>query len=253
MRHVGGLTGFQSAFSDKSQFFANQPWYVSSHDGGADSAQIFSAGQCRFLHIGLQYYAPDASLAWAAEVIRRHPGLPTIVSTHAYLDRDGKRIAKSNTDNSVLDARDNNPQMIWDEFVSQHDQIFLVLSGHVGGQGFSIDTNRFGNDVYQMLADYQGRAQTAKDAGAGNVSVGDGWLRLLKFRLDAPQPSIEVRTYSTHYGKFSSELPEYAAWYKERDKQAHLSDEDYLERDEFTIELRDFRQRFGAATGEAAQ
>lgn len=253
MRHVGGLTGFQSAFSDKSQFFANRPWYVSSHDGGADSAQVFSAGQCRFLHIGLQYYAPDASLAWAAEVIRRHPGLPTIVSTHAYLDRDGKRIAKSNTDNSVLDARDNNPQMIWDEFVSQHDQIFLVLSGHVGGQGFSIDTNRFGNDVYQMLADYQGRAQTAKDAGAGNVSVGDGWLRLLKFRLDAPQPSIEVRTYSTHYGKFSSELSEYAAWYKERDKQAHLSDEDYLERDEFTIELRDFRQRFGAATGEAAQ
>jgi hypothetical protein len=253
MRHVGGLTGFQSAFSDESQFFANQPWYVGSHDGGADSAQVFSAGRCRFLHIGLQYYAPDASLAWAAEVIRRFPGLPTIVSTHAYLDRAGKRIAKSNTDNSILDTRDNNPQMIWDEFVSQHDQIFLVLSGHVGGQSFSVDTNRFGNDVYQMLVDYQGRAQTAKDAGAGNVSVGDGWLRLLKFRLNAPQPSIEVRTYSTHYEKFSSELPEYAAWYKERDEQAHLADENYLERDEFTIELDDFHDRFVAPTGEMPQ
>lgn len=253
MRHVGGLTGFQSAFSDKSRFFANQPWYVSSHDGGADSAQVFTAGACQFLHIGLQYYAPDASLAWAAEVIRRFPGLPTIVSTHAYLDRQGQRIAKSSTDNSILDTRDNNPQMIWDEFVSQHDQIFLVLSGHVGGQGFSIDTNRFGNNVYQMLADYQGRAQTAKDAGAGNVSVGDGWLRLLKFQLDADRSSIEVRTYSTHYGKFASELPEYAAWYKERDGQAHLADEDFLKRDEFTIELTDFNRRFGAPAHVPAQ
>ncbi len=71
VRHVGGLSGFQSAFSDKSQFFSGQPWYVDSHDGGADSAQLFTAGQCHFLHIGLQYHAPDASLAWAAAVIRR--------------------------------------------------------------------------------------------------------------------------------------------------------------------------------------
>ena len=246
VRHVGGLTGFQSAFSDKSQFFMNQPWYVASHDGGADSAQIFTAGQCRFLHIGLQYQAPDASLEWAAEVIARYPGLPTIVATHDYLGRDGKRHMNSNPLQSRLDPLDNDPEMMWEEFVSRHDQIFLVLSGHVGGQGFSVEPNASGNAVYQMMADYQGRGQTVIDAGAERTAVGDGWLRLLKFRLDGDRPSIEVRTYSTHYGKFASEIPEYAAWYKEHDRQAHLSDEEYLKREEFTIELGDFHRRFGA-------
>ena len=245
VRHVGGLTGFQSAFSDKSQFFMNQPWYVASHDGGADSAQIFTAGQCRFLHIGLQYQAPDASLEWAAEVIARYPGLPTIVATHDYLGRDGKRHMNSNPLQSRLDPTDNDPEMMWEEFVSRHDQIFLVLSGHVGGQGFSVDTNASGNPVYQMMADYQGRGQTVIDAGAERTAVGDGWLRLLRFDLDGDRPRIGVRTYSTHYGKFASEIPAYAAWYKEHDRQAHLSDADYLKREEFTIELADFHRRFG--------
>lgn len=248
VRHVGGLNGYRSAFSDKSKFFINQPWYVSSHDGGADSAQIFTTGQCRFLHIGLQYHAPDASLAWASGVIRRYPGVPTIVSTHDYLGRDGKRNVAYNPDNSILDPHDNNPEMIWDKFISRNDQIFLVLSGHVGGQGFSIDRNRSGNPVYQMMADYQGRGQTAKDAGTA-ADVGDGWLRLLKFRLDGARSSIDVRTYSTHYGKFASEIPDYAAWYKAHDGQARLSDRDYVARDEFTIELGDFHRRFiGGAT-----
>ena len=245
VRHVGGLTGFQSAFSDKSRFFMNQPWYVASHDGGADSAQIFTAGQCRFLHIGLQYQAPDASLEWAAEVIARYPGLPTIVATHDYLGRDGKRHMNSNPLQSRVDPTDNDPEMMWEEFVSRHDQIFLVLSGHVGGQGFSVDTNASGNPVYQMMADYQGRGQTVIDAGAERTAVGDGWLRLLRFDLDGDRPRIGVRTYSTHYGKFASEIPEYAAWYKEHDRQAHLSDADYLKREEFTIELADFHRRFG--------
>lgn len=224
----------------------NQPWYVASHDGGADSAQIFTAGACRFLHIGLQYHASDMSLEWAADVIARHSGVPTIVSTHDYLERDGKRNMGSNPLQSRLDPIDNDPERMWEEFVSQHDQIFLVLSGHVGGQGFSVDTNKFGNRVYQMMADYQGRGQTVIDAGAERTAVGDGWLRLLRFDLDSDRPGIEVRTYSTHYDKFASEIPNYGAWYKAHDRQAHLSDEDYLKREEFAIELTGFHGRFGA-------
>ncbi len=243
-RHVGGLTGFQSVFSDQSKFFDGKPWYVDAHDGGADSAQVFTAGQCRFLHIGLQYHAPDASLAWASDVIKRHPGLPTIITTHDYLARDGRRHGASNPDNSVLDPRDNNPEMIWDTFIKQHDQIFLVLSGHVSGQGFGADTNRFGNTVWQIMADYQARGQTAREAGAPGRDIGDGWLRLLNFRLDSENPSLEVRTYSTHFGKFASEIPEYGAWYKAREGQAALSDGDFLKRDEFIVPLEGFHTRF---------
>ncbi|GFE80228.1 hypothetical protein GCM10011487_22280 [Steroidobacter agaridevorans] len=248
VRHLGGLTGFQSAFSNTSSFFAGRSWYVDSRDGGPDSAQVFTAGQCHFLHIGLQYHAPDASLNWATAVIARYPGVPTIVTTHDYLGRDGKRNMTSNPLNSALDPLDNDPEKIWEKFLSAHDQIFLVLSGHVSGQSFSIDTNRAGNPVYQIMADYQERNRTAIDAGVDGPT-GDGWLRLLKFRLDTAHPKIEVRTYSTHYGKFAAEIPEYGAWYKAREKQGHLSDEDFLRRDEFTIDLRDFHRRFGAPVG----
>jgi hypothetical protein len=246
VRHIGGLTGYLSQFSAESPLFKGQPWYAASHDGGADSAQIFTAGQCRFLHIGLQYHAPDASLAWASEVIGRFPGLPTIVTTHDYLHRAGERNRRSNPNGSVLDPIDNDPQMIWDEFISKHDQIFMVLSGHVSGQGFSVANNRIGRLVYQVMSDYQSRGQTAKDAGADGTKIGDGWLRLMQFQLDGDKPVVKVRTYSTHYRKFSSELKDYAAWYKAADGQEKLSDADFLKRDEFTIELDGFHERFGA-------
>ncbi|RYY23124.1 MAG: serine/threonine protein phosphatase [Sphingomonadales bacterium] len=247
-RHVGGLTGYQSAFSDQSGFFKGRDWYVGAHDGGADSAQVFTAGKCRFLHIGLQYHAPDASLRWAAEIVKRHPGLPTIVSTHDYLARNGKRNHASNPTNRLADPIDNEPQMMWDEFISQHDQIIMVLSGHVGGQGFSTVKNRNGRDVYQIMADYQGRGQTAIDAGAPPTSVGDGWLRLMQFNLDGDKPQVRIRTYSTHYKGFSSDLPQYAEWYKTKDGQKKLTDAEYLARDEFTIALTEFHARFAAAS-----
>lgn len=225
LRHLGGLSGYQSAFSDQSQFFKGQPWYVDANDGGADSAQIFTSGSCRFLHIGLQFDAPDASLAWAERVVHRFPRVPTIVTTHKYLDRNGARADTPALDLSILDHRDNNPQMVWDDFISRHDQIFLVLSGHIGGQGYSVSRNLYGREVHQMMADYQGRWQVAKDSGQQDSSqgtLGDGWLRLLNFRLDSERPSIRVRTYSAHYRKFSTEIPAYASWYKAHEGFASL-------------------------------
>ncbi|MGY1530198.1 hypothetical protein [Luteimonas sp. A649] len=252
IRHFGGLTGFLSVLSAESDFFRDQPWYIASNDGGADSAQVFTAGECRFLHIGLQYDAPDSSLAWARRVIKQNPGLPTIVTTHKYTNRDGEHAVGGSLDMSLLDPVDNNPQMVWDDFISQHDQIFLVLSGHIGGQGYGVDYNDEGHEVHQMLADYQPRAQVARSHDPdgkypGNTQTGDGWLRLLTFDLDSPQPSVNVRTYSTHFGKLSSEIPEYAPWYKAGERRAELSDAEFLARDEFEIGLADFHGRFQGA------
>lgn len=245
--HVGGVGNFQSVFSDRSEFFRKKSWYVSSHQGGADSAQIFSAGGYRFLHIGLQFDAPDDSLAWAASVIRRYPGLPTIVSTHNYLDPSGERRAGPGNDNSLVDPQDNNPQQVWETFISRHDQIFMVLCGHRTSNGLRIEPNRSGHPVYQILSDYQSRQQTAKAAGVKPVGggIGDGWLRLMQFDMSPAEPAVHVRTYSTHYGKFSTELSEYAQWYK-ADEQPALTDEEFGARDDFKLRLEGFRERFGA-------
>lgn len=246
MLHAGGLNNFKSVFSDKSDFFKGKPWYVASHDDGADSAQIFTAGGYRFLHIGLQFDAPNGSLAWAAEVIKKHPGLPTIISTHDYLDTSGQRIANPIIDNAAIDPEDNNPQMVWDKFISQHSQIFMVLCGHEHAQAFRVDDNRHGGKVYQILSDYQARGQTAKDAGRTlqhGEGIGDGWLRLMTFAMGQPVPAVKIRTYSSHYKKLSSETADYAAWYK-ADEKPHLTDQEFHAGDEFTIDLTDFRARF---------
>lgn len=244
-RHVGGLEGYLSAFSSESHLFKNKDWYVASHDGGADSAQIFTAGQCRFLHIGLQYHAPDASLAWASDVVKRYPGLPVILTTHDYLHRDGKRHGTSNPNNQQMDPIDNDPVAIWDEFVRKHDQIFMVLSGHIAGQGYSVDRNEKGGAVYQIMADYQARGQSAIDAGAGKRAIGDGWMRLMEFDLDGAKPSVQVRTYSTHYKSYASDMAAYSAYYKQLEGQGKLTDRDFVARDEFQIDLADFHRRFG--------
>lgn len=247
IRHFGGLDGFRSAFSDQSPLFKGKPWYVEANDGGADSAQLIGAGQCQLLHIGLQYDAPDSSLAWARRVIKQHPGLPTILTTHKFTDRDGRFAVGGSLDMSLIDAQDNNPQMVWDEFISQHDQIFLVLSGHIGGQGHGIARNDEGNPVHHLLSDYQPRAQVARQANPqhdGKTVTGDGWLRLMQFDLDSAQPRIRVRTYSTHLGKYSDQVPEYGRWYKAAEQQASLSDADFQARDAFDIPLEGFHQRF---------
>ncbi|MCG3084601.1 hypothetical protein, partial [Anoxybacillus sp. LAT27] len=87
-------------------------------------------GGLRFLHIGLQFDAPDASLEWAAQVIRDHPGLPTIIATHDYMNNRAERRPNPLLDANSLDPGDNSPQEVWDKLISKHDQIFLVLCGH---------------------------------------------------------------------------------------------------------------------------
>lgn len=247
MLHSGGLNNFRSVFGSETPFFKGQSWYVASHDGGADSAQIFEAGGYRFLHIGLQFDAPNASLAWAAEVIKKYPGLPTIISTHDYMNNDGERVPNPIIDNHAVDSDDNTPQMVWDKLISQNDQIFMVLCGHEHGQAFRVDDNRYGHKVYQILADYQDRHQTAIEAGvkAGPENgIGDGWMRFLRFDMAGATPTVHVRTYSTHYKKQSVDTPEYAAWYKAHEKPK-MSDADFHGQDDFKFDLTDFQTRFG--------
>jgi hypothetical protein len=244
--HVGGTRNFTAVFGSRSRFFKGEPWYVASHDMGADSAQIFTAGGYRFLHIGLQFDPPDASLAWAAGVMKRYPGLPTILTTHDYMNGKGERLPAPPIDNHALDPEDNSPEMLWQKLISTHPQIFLVLSGHQTAQATRVDRNQAGGQVYQLLSDYQDRGQLLKEAGlklGPMLGLGDGWMRLMAFDMGAKVPTIRVRTYSTYYKAYSNELPSYAGWYKAEEWPA-LSDAAFNREDDFTLELTDFRARF---------
>lgn len=248
MLHPGGLDNWREVFGAQSSYFKDKPWYVASYNGGADSAQVFEAGGYRFLHIGLEMAPGDDVLAWAAEVIAKHPGLPTIVSIHDHLNPRSERTPNPMVDMAMVHPEHNNPEAVWTKFLSRHQQIFLVLNGHQHGQGYRADPGAGGFVVHQMLADYQDRGQTAIAAGlkpAYPIGIGDGWLRLLSFDMAGPVPVLQVRTYSTHYKTFSGETPEYVAWYRDHE-QPKMTDAEFLAADEFTVPLKDFRTRFGA-------
>lgn len=249
--HVGGLEVFRSAFGSDTDFFRDKPWYESGFNGGGSSAQIFSAGAYKFLHFAFEMHAGDEVLAWAQEVIDQNPSLPTFISTHDYLNRQGERQPASNMNLAYIDPLSNNSaEKIWQQFIRKNDQIFMVLSGHQLGQAIRIDQNDSGHSVYQLLADYQGRGQAGLDAGqplnanGGITGLGDGWYREMVFNVGGPNPSIEVNTYSSHYRSYSNQMNTYAQWYKAME-QPEMNDAEFQRADDFVINLDDFYERFG--------
>ena len=248
--HVGGLDNFRMVFGHDGQFYADQDWYVNSFRGGANSAQIFSGGGYQFLHLALEMQPGDEVLTWAETVVANFPELPTIVTTHDYMNARGERDYRGMDLISVDPEYHSSREDLWHKFIRKTDQIFMVLCGHQHGQALRIDMNDYGNSVYQILADYQDRGQAGLDAGqrigpGGRISgIGDGWLREMVFHTYGEKPRIDIRTYSSHYGMYSSEMETYADWYR-ADEQPDMTDEQFVNADQFTIELSDFYARFG--------
>ncbi len=246
--HVGGLDNFRRVFGEDTDFFKDRPWYVASYRGGANSAQRFDAGGYAFLHFALEMSPGDDVLRWVERVMQKYPGLPTIVTTHDYLNVRGERAPYPLIDLALIDPDfHNNAEQLWDELLRRHDQIFLVLCGHHHGQSFRLDLNDAGNPVYQILADYQSRGQAGLDAGrTRRTGLGDGWLRLMRFDFGGDEARIRVRTYSSHYRRYSLDTEEYSAWYRAFE-QPHLDDRDFHAMDDFVIRLDGFERRFAGA------
>jgi hypothetical protein len=170
--------------------FNHKPWYGGNFNQSSENYYcIFEEAKMKFLIISIEFVPRDNVLTWANKVIASHPNHRCIVITHWYLKEDGKRFT-----NNPYGVKGNNAQRIWQKFVSQHENIFMVLSGHVLGESRLTSTGINGNDVHQILADYQGLP-----------NGGDGYLRIMKFIPD--KNIIETKTFSPTQNKFI-ETPE---------------------------------------------
>ena len=208
-RPLAGSVKWNQYFGPATTYFSGKSWFGGSfadpYSAGVSSYQTFQGGNQTYLHISLEMEASDATLAWAASVIKSHPGLPTIVTTHEYLSyqNDTNGVAIRLQDGYMTGESCNQAQAVWDKFISQNDQIFLVLCGHnwsstdtngiSDGENLRIDNNAFGHQVYQVLSDYQGNTFDA--AGTPGVYTGGaGWVRLMTF--DTLAGTIHFQTYS---------------------------------------------------------
>lgn len=156
-------------------------WYGGSNSStGLSSYHTFSAGGRNYLVINLEYnrenrFTPDEAINWAKGVITapENRGKPTIINTHNYLNTLGQG-HRNRTDNG---------EKIFTGLVNSNSQVFMVLCGHNRLSNYQKVTNAVGQDVFELMANWQ----TPEGKGGDT-------LRLYEFDEDAK--AIHVKTYS---------------------------------------------------------
>ena len=170
--------------------FAGRAWFGGAAPDGLSTYQVFNAGGMQVLHLALELEVPDDAITWAQGVIDAHPGLPTIITTHAYLTDESRR-----TKDSEVQFDGNSGEAIWQQLIRPNPQIVLTLNGHFwqhGGVGRRYSTNAAGYGVEQLEANYQAYA----DGGAG-------YLRILTF--DPAARTLRVQTYSPALDRYKND------------------------------------------------
>lgn len=174
----------ESGFSTFSKFFPShkfeeKSWYGGSYQNNRNSFQKITVNGLEILFLNLEIEPSYEVLDWANGVIRANPNLYTIVTTHKYLP-----VGSSVRDSVVVFGKNGNSgEDIWTKLIYNNCSIRQVWSGHFHGENKIVTKNKCGDDVYQILQDYQDR-----------TNGGDGWLRLFVF--DTKDKNINVYTYS---------------------------------------------------------
>ena len=215
MKHIGKLNGvvsyglvrgnhdlYNPAGTNQFDKYTPQIKYEDQIDGcynnqTYNSYKTMRIGRLDYLFLNLDYGADDGVLAWAGEIIAAHPNHNVVISTHAYLFRDGTTLdagdvyppTKDAVFNAFPGSKPNNGDHMWDKLISKYENIVLVLSGHdpcdriVTTQTQGVN----GNIVTQMLIDPQGLDD--------EVRGGTGMVAMLYFSEDGSE--IQVEYYST--------------------------------------------------------
>lgn len=156
--------------------FEGQPWYGGHMDeSNANNYCLFEAGGMKFLVLSLEYAPREETVEWASKVLEAHRSHRVIVATHYYMRTAGR--GKGTSLGGYIGDD------LWDRFIRKHENIFMVVSGHVGGVFHQTSTSDAGLEVHEILCDYQSLA-----------NGGDGWLQTLRFVPEANE--IYVDAYS---------------------------------------------------------
>lgn len=157
-----------------------------------------------FIFIGLEFGPRDRVLAWAQQLLTQYAHLPAILFTHAYLFDKAARYDRAITPlqpfhpdhyqvtpkQGIADGQD-----IWETLIEPHENVQVVMSGHVIPDGAAHRSVRrtSGSVVHEILANYQ----TCATCPCEQVEGGGGYLRILT--LSENLERLSITTYSPHY------------------------------------------------------
>lgn len=159
----------------------------------------FEAGGYDWIVICLEWGPRDSTISWADSVLQSHPDHKAILLTHAYMNNNDFRYDINDPEGRPQDYNPhrystpggvNDGEELWQKLVRKHDFV-LTLNGHVlgDGTGFRTDPNDAGQNVHQMLVNYQFRQPLG----------GNAYLRLLTVN---PDGTVEVKSFSPIYNDF---------------------------------------------------
>jgi 3',5'-cyclic AMP phosphodiesterase CpdA len=167
-----------SRFENKKWYGGNYVNYEKQENDNDNNFQLMSIGKENYIFLSLDWCPTKEEIQWANNTLSNYNNRKAILTTHGYLHSNAKRMVH------VC----GNTEYIWNDLIKYHENLQIVLCGHVHNESRRIDKNLFNKNVYQMLANYQ-------DYENG----GNGWLRILKF---VPKEDlIYVSTYSPYLNK----------------------------------------------------
>ena len=179
------------------------PWREGDNENHYD---LFTAGGLDFIAVHLGYDVTQEELDWASEVLEEYSDRNAMVMTHAHRrpsdSPDGRGAAFSH-DGSRVDA----------SILREHDNVFLVLSGHEHGVDIEVrkDVGEPGNNIVELLADYQFYEVSAEELGLTGIDgrtdedmlrFGSSFFRMLQIDVDASEMAVD--TYSPMLDNFGA-------------------------------------------------
>ena len=183
--------------------------YEGSDPTGLSQYHVFEAEGQQYLVLALTWRASDATIAWADAVIKSHPTLPVILTTHQVIDIEADGVTPKETDYGLE---------LWEKLIRSNDQIFLTLNGHFHGQSMLTKTNDFGHPVSEVVIDLQ----MAYEGGNGYLGL---------FEFDLTNGGISVQTASPWVTwKPQETLTSYDQAFLEAPNQQFAIDIDFAER-----------------------
>ncbi len=211
-----------------NDYFKFEDYSARPNFGGAmiegemdNSYHFFQAGGYDFIVMCLEWGPRDSTITWADSILTQYPDKKAILVTHAFMNNNDLRYDHLDTANPQAynphaystPGGVNDGEELWQKLVRKHN-IVLTVNGHVlgDGTGFRTDANDAGQNVHQMLANYQ----FLQPFG------GNGFLRLL---IVNPDGTVEVKSYSPIYNQFRSETDQAFEfdfeWYQPADTNAN--------------------------------
>ena len=213
-----GVGGF---YSDSNAKWTDHPDVTSSRESDNRNAYIYWSAKSgyhknsvvnswmtkevcgtKYLFMTVDYNPTQNVLDWVNETLEAYPDHKAIITTHSYIGSKGDLIADDS--GSTMYHFGNTGKVLWDEALSKHENVFMVVSGHVGVNDirYSYNVGDHGNKVLQVLVDPQ--SYDAKEINVnGKIEHGKqdtGLVLYMNFSADGKFVNFDY--YSTLLGKF---------------------------------------------------